>query len=139
LASARAAAAAAPATRPRPKARPQTAPTRKRAASKKSRTEAPKTRSRTKARARSRGGIAWIVVGGLLLAGVVFVNLAVLQLNLRLDSATQLQTKLKAQNAALQSQLAAELATPRIQALAHNQDGLVQADPSTTRYIDLGK
>ena len=67
------------------------------------------------------------------------MNLVVLQLNLRLDSATQLQTKLKAQNAALQSQLSAGLAPPRIQSLAHTQDGLVQADPSTTRYIDLGK
>jgi hypothetical protein len=79
------------------------------------------------------------VIGGLLLAGVVFVNLRVLQLNLRLDSATQLQTKLKAQNASLQSQLSAALNSPRIQQLAHDQDGLVQADPATTRFIDLGK
>ena len=137
MASARA--AAAPARRPRPKARPNPEPARKRPPSSKPRAAAPKTRSRAKARARSRGGIAWIVIGGLLLAGVVFVNLAVLQLNLRLDSATQLQTKLKAQNASLQSQLSAALASPRIQQLAHDQDGLIQADPATTRYIDLGK
>ena len=75
----------------------------------------------------------------MLLAGVVFVNLAVLQLNLRLDNATQERTKLRAENATLQSQLSAALASPRIQKLAHTQDGLVQADPSTIGYIDLGR
>jgi len=74
-----------------------------------------------------------------LLAGVVFVNLAVLQLNLRLDSATQERSKLKAENAALQSQLSSALASPRIQELAQSQDGLIQADPSTIGYIDLGR
>ncbi len=79
------------------------------------------------------------MIAGVLLAGVVFVNLVVLQLNLRLDNATQLQSKLKAQNATLQSQLSASLTPARIQALAHQQDGLVQADPSAIGYIDLGK
>ena len=79
------------------------------------------------------------MIAGLLLAGVVFVNLVVLQLNLRLDNATQLQSKLKAQNATLQSELSSALAQPRIQALAHKQDGLVQADPASIGYIDLGK
>jgi len=139
LASSRAATVAAPArTRARPKqqrgssvvARPKANPGSK-----------PKTRAehRARARARSRAAIAWIVVGALLLAGVVFVNLVVLRLNLRLDSATQERTKLKAENAALSSQLSAALASPRIQQLAHTQDGLVQADPSTIGYIDLGR
>ena len=39
------------------------------------------------AQARARGGILWIAVSGILLAGVVFVNVAVLRLNLALDSA----------------------------------------------------
>ena len=73
----------------------------------------------------------------MLLAGVVSVNLAVLRLNLSLDSATQQRTKLRAENAALSSQLSSALASPRIQKLAHAQDGLVQADPSTIGYIDL--
>ena len=75
----------------------------------------------------------------MLLAGVVFVNLAVLRLNLRLDSATQERTKLRAENAALSSQLSSALASPRIQSLAHQQDGLTQADPSTIGYIDLSR
>jgi hypothetical protein len=97
----------------------------------------PKPRALAKSRARSRAGIVWIVVGGVLLAGIVFVNLAVLRLNLRLDGVTQLSSKLKAQNAALQSQLSSALASGKIQALAHSRDGLVEA-PSVT-YIDLGK
>ena len=99
----------------------------------------PRTRSRARRRYRSRAGIAWIVVGAVLLAGVVFVNLAVLRLNLRLDSATQERTKLRADNAALSSQLSSALASPRIQALARRQDGLAQADPSTIGYIDLSR
>jgi len=74
-----------------------------------------------------------------LLAGVVFVNLAVLRLNLDLDKATQERIKLRASNAALQSQLSAALSSPRIQARARNQDGLVPVDQSTIRYIDLGR
>ena len=31
------------------------------------------------------------------------------------------------------------LASPRIQSLAHQQDGLTQADPSTIGYIDLSR
>jgi cell division protein FtsL len=96
-------------------------------------------RRRAKVRARSRAGIMWIVVGGVLLAGVVFVNLAVLRLNLSLDSATQLRNKLRADNASLQSQLSSSLASPRIQALAHEHDGLEQADASSIVYLDLGK
>ena len=99
----------------------------------------PRAKARERRRYRSRAGIAWIVVGAVLLAGVVFVNLAVLRLNLRLDSATQERTKLRAENAALSSQLSSALASPRIQALAHRQDGLAQADPSTIGYIDLSR
>ena len=80
----------------------------------------------------------WIVVAGVILAGVVFVNLAVLRLNLRVDSKVQLRAHLRAENAMLQSQLSSELASPRIQHVARKQDGLSQADPSTIRYINLG-
>jgi len=74
-----------------------------------------------------------------LLAGVVFVNLAVLQLNLSLTKATTERTNLRASNATLQSQLSAALASPRIQALAHKQYELVEADPSATGFIELGR
>ena len=79
------------------------------------------------------------MISAVLLAGVVFVNLAVLRLNLSLDKATQERANLRANNALLQSQLSAALASPRIQAQARRQDGLVEADPSTIGYIDLGR
>jgi cell division protein FtsL len=98
-----------------------------------------RTRSRKKAQARTRGGIVWIVVSGILLAGVVFVNVAVLQLNLSLDSTNSERTKLIAQNAALESQYSALVASQRIQQQAVRQLGLQYSDPSTYGYVNLGK
>ena len=80
----------------------------------------------------------WIAVSGVLLAGVVFVNVAVLRLNLELDKATHARAELQAADATLASQLSSELASPRIQKQAQ-KDGLVQVDPSTIGYINLGK
>jgi cell division protein FtsB len=118
-----AAAVVAPArTRPQAKPRPKAKP-----------------RTRARRRTRSHGAILWIVISAVLLAGVVFVNLAVLRLNLSLDKAMQERTNLRANNALLQSQLSAALASPRIQAQARRQDGLVPADPSTIGYVDLGR
>jgi hypothetical protein len=95
-------------------------------------------RSRTQVkRARARGGILWIALSGVLLAGVVFVNVAVLRANLSLDSTTNQRAKLRAENQALQSQLASALASPKIQARAQHQLGLVAADPSTIRYLNV--
>jgi cell division protein FtsL len=99
----------------------------------------PRARERARRRAQARGGVLWIVVSGVLLAGVVFVNVAVLRLNLELDRANQQRTKLRAENAALQSELSSQLASPRIAALASRQDGLVPADPSQIGYVDLGR
>jgi cell division protein FtsL len=101
----------------------------------------PRPRPRTRRRARSasaRGGILWIAVGGILLAGVVFVNVAVLQLNLRLDSANSERTKLVAENAALQTQYSQLASSPRISAAATKQLGLVYQDPSEYGHVDLG-
>jgi uncharacterized protein HemX len=96
-----------------------------------------KANARSRRRARSHGAILWIAVSAVLLAGVVFVNLGVLRLNLAVDRATQERTKLRAENAALQSQLSAALSSPRIQAQARREDGLVPADPSTIGYVNL--
>ena len=109
-----------PVVRPRPRTKPR-----------------PKTRKRTQARA--RGGILWIVVSGILLAGVVFVNVAVLRLNLSLDSTNSERTKLRAENAALQSNLSRELASSQIQTRAAKEFGLTYADPSQYGYVNLAK
>jgi hypothetical protein len=119
---------------PAPRRRTSTRP----AAKPKPKTSA-RQRSRAKRRTHARGAIAWIVLSAVLLGGVVFVNLAVLRLNLALDDATQERTKLRADNAALASQLSSALASPKIQSLARSQDGLVDADPATIGYVDLGR
>jgi cell division protein FtsL len=96
-------------------------------------------RSRVRTQKRARAGIAWIVVSGILLAGVVFVNVAVLRLNLALDNANQQRTKLRATNAALQSQLSTELASPRIQAQAAKRLGLRPYDQTVAGFVNLAK
>ncbi len=96
-----------------------------------------RSRSRARSRARARGGVLWIAISGILLAGVVFVNVAVLRLNLALDSTNAERVKLHAQDAALQSQLSSTLASPRIQSQAATKYGLVYADPSQYGYVNL--
>jgi hypothetical protein len=117
------AAAAEPVARPRTKSKPKAKP---------------RTRANVRRRTRARGGVLWIAISGVLLAGVVFVNVAVLRLNLELDKATHERAQLQAVDATLGSQLSSELASPRIQKQAQ-KDGLVQVDPSTIGYINLGR
>ena len=78
-------------------------------------------------------------MSGILLAGVVFVNVAVLSLNLALDGVSSDRVKLRAENAALQSQLSSELRTGQIETQAGRQLGLVYQDPSIYGHLDLAK
>jgi len=94
-------------------------------------------RVRARSRARARGGVLWIAVSAVLLAGVVFVNVAVLRLNLSLDDQTRERAKLHAENAVLQSELSSALASPRVQAQARRELGVVPADPSSIGFVDL--
>ena len=108
---------------------------------------APRTRAQARARARPRtrrkpaagrrvaGGAIWIVLMGLLLAGVVALNVAVLRLNIQSDQLTEERSQLRAESAELSSQLALRAASARTSSLARNQLGLQPA--STTRYLDL--
>ncbi|HEV3480393.1 MAG TPA: hypothetical protein VG144_13225 [Gaiellaceae bacterium] len=108
---------------------------------------APRTRAATRPRPRRRrkaqsgrrvaGGAVWIAVMGLLLAGVVALNVAVLRLNLALDEATHERTELRAENAELSSELAVRAASPRTSSLARRTLGLEPADPTTRTYLDL--
>jgi cell division protein FtsB len=79
----------------------------------------------------------WIVVVGVLLAGLVALNVAVLQLNVRLDRLGRDRVMLRDQNAALASQFSSAKASPRIQARAQQRLGLVPAGDMT--YVDLRK
>jgi hypothetical protein len=83
------------------------------------------------------GGVVSIVVLGALLAGIVALNVLVLQLNLRLDGLARERANLLAANAALSAQLSSAAAAPQVEALARKRLGLVQADPEDTVYVDL--
>ena len=96
----------------------------------------PQPRRKPKQRRGVAGGMAWIAFVGILLAGIVALNVAVLRLNVRLDRVDAERAKLRADNAALQSQLSSSAASPRIQTLAQRR-GLVAADPATTTYVVL--
>jgi cell division protein FtsL len=97
----------------------------------------PRARSRKRSKARARGGILWIAISGILLAGVVFVNVAVLQLNLRLDSANADRAKLLAGNADLQAEYSQLVSSPRVTAAALKQYGLTYQDPTEYGHINL--
>jgi hypothetical protein len=116
-----AAAVAAPRPRsaPRPRPKPRAAPRRK-----------------AKARAGVAGGLAWIIVASVLLAGIVALNVAVLRLNIRLDHMNSEREELRAENAALGAKLSGAVSSPRIEALAKAR-GFVPADPATIGYVDL--
>jgi cell division protein FtsL len=102
------------------------------------RVAAPITRPRPRAnQPRVARGIVWIVLIGVLLAGVVFMNVVVLRMNIRLDHLGRDRAKLRADNAQLASELSSALAAARIQAQARKDLGVVPADPSETVYIDL--
>jgi cell division protein FtsL len=91
----------------------------------------------TTARRRVAGGVVWIVVVALLLAGVVAVNVAVLRLNLRMDNLNRQQAQLRSDNETLSSKLASASSVGRTELLARQQLGLVPADPASTLYVDL--
>ena len=101
----------------------------------------PRAQARPRPAARQRrvaGGIVWIVVLGVLLAGVVAMNVAVLRLNMGLDRLGRERAGLIAENDALASQLSSAAAAPKIQALARVKLGYVPAPSTDTTYVELG-
>jgi cell division protein FtsL len=111
---------------------------RRRRASAAERPAEPRVRRAARARPRSTlGGVVWIVLVAVLLAGVVAINVAVLRLNVRLDEASRHRLELQADVARLQSDLSSAGASAQISAAARERLGLVVADPSSTRYLKL--
>ena len=90
-----------------------------------------------RSRAPFAGGVVWIVVVGVLLAGIVAVNVLVLQLNMQFDGLSRERAQLKADNALLRSQLSSASASVRIEDAATSKLGLEAADPLTTTYVRL--
>ena len=107
-----------PVASPRRRSRPRSAPSRR-------------------ARTRPFGGVVWIVVLAVLLAGVVAVNVAVLQLNVRLDELGRERIQLQGETKRLSSQLSSASANARIESQARTKLGLVQADPELTFHVQL--
>ena len=94
-------------------------------------------RARTRAKARPFGGVLWIVVLAVVLGGVVAVNVAVLQLNVRLDELGRERVQLQVETKRLRSQLSSAAANARIESQAQTQLGLVPADPALTFHVQL--
>jgi cell division protein FtsL len=92
---------------------------------------------RTSSQRRLGGGIAWIVVLGVLLAGVVAVNVLVLQLNVQLDRLGTERAQLKADNARLRARLSSASSSLRVSTQAREKLGLRQADPLLTEYVRI--
>lgn len=84
------------------------------------------------------GGVLWIVVLAVLLAGVVAVNVAVLRLNLQLDDANRQRADLKTDIARLRSDISSQAATSRVERLAHGELGLVETPPEDMTYVRIG-
>jgi cell division protein FtsL len=84
-------------------------------------------------------GVVWIVVVAVLLAGVVAMNVAVLQLNLRLDDLGRERAKLRAGNAQLSSRLSSAAASAQIESLAKSRLGVVPASSGETTYLYLDR
>lgn len=120
-------------------ARVEHAPARRRPAAKPKPAARPKAAARPKPKAKSQpfGGAVWIVLFAALLAGVVAVNVAVLQLNVRLDELGRERTQLRADTKRLSSQLSSASANARIESQARSRLGLVEADPALTSHIQL--
>jgi cell division protein FtsL len=89
------------------------------------------------ARRAFRSGVLWILVVGVLLAGVVAINVVVLRLNVELDELRRTRAELKADIAADRAQLSSASANARIESEAATKLGLVAADPNETTYVPL--
>ncbi len=81
-------------------------------------------------------GVLLIAIIGALLVGVVFMNVAVLRLNIRLDQLGRDRTRLRGDVAELSSRLSSAQAAARIQAQALGI-GLQPAKAAETSFVDL--
>ena len=83
------------------------------------------------------GGVFWIVVVGVLLAGVVAINVFVLRLNVELDGLRRTRAEMKAEIATTRAQLSSASANARIETEAAAKLGLVKHDPNQTTFLRL--
>lgn len=91
-----------------------------------------------RSRAPFAGGVLWILVIGVMLAGIVALNVVVLQLNMEFDGLSRERAQLRADNALLRSRLSSASSHLRIEDAAKVKLGLQEADALTTTYVRLG-
>lgn len=91
-----------------------------------------------RSRAPFAGGVLWILLVGVMLAGIVAVNVVVLQLNMEFDGLSRERAQLRADNALLRSRLSSASSHLRIEDAAKTKLGLQEADALTTTYVRLG-
>ena len=84
-------------------------------------------------RPRVAGGVVWIALVALLLAGIVAVNVAALRLNLESQRLEERKQDLLAENATAASELSSLTSAARIEEVARGSLGLVPAED--TRYV----
>ena len=115
----------------RPRARPEAAPARR------ARDTTPRARPRPREAPRPRlaGGVAWILVVAVLLAGIVALNVAVLRLNMDAGRLDARKDTLLAANAVLVAEHSRLAKTDRVEAIAREQLGLVA--PEETSYVEI--
>lgn len=97
----------------------------------------PRKRTAAKKKAGLLGGIVWIVLLAALLGGIVALNVAVLQLNVRLQQANDAKADVRARSVALAGQLSSAGSSPQVAAAAEGKLGLVPAAPDQTTYVDV--
>jgi hypothetical protein len=83
------------------------------------------------------GGIVWIVLLAALLGGIVALNVAVLQLNVRLQESNSTKADVRARSVALAGQLSSAGSAPQVASAAQKKLGLVPAPPDQVTYVDL--
>lgn len=81
--------------------------------------------------------IAWIVVVGACLAGIVAINVAVIKLNVELEQLSGQRAELKAEIANGKAQISSAGGYARIETEAKEKLGLVPADPAATEYVQI--
>lgn len=96
---------------------------------------APRRAPRPHSRPRVAGGVVWIAVVALLLAGVVALNVAALQLNLESQRLEEQKEKLLGENAAAASELSSLAASARVEQVAREELGLVE--PAQITYVRI--
>jgi cell division protein FtsL len=109
------------APRPAPKTRPRQAQ--------------PRPRPAARPRPRIAGGVVWIVLVAVLLAGIVAVNVAALRLNLESQDLEARKEQLRGENAAASSELSSLAAAARVEQVARDDLGLVE--PTQVTYVRI--